>query len=92
MEDAMRVFISLYLLWKSATRQKLTWFDQRLAFLLSTQKTPDGYFMLDLNAPDWQKMIANMEREEPLPEAFVDWRWGIEGSIRGWLRRLWRKP
>jgi hypothetical protein len=92
-ENAMRALISLYLLWKSATRQKLDWFDIRLVRVMTA--TPTALWLVDEDAPDWQHMIAwqymiaTMKQEAPLPEAFVDWRWELEGRIRDFFRRLW---
>ncbi len=85
----MRFLISTYLLVKSAAGRKMTWFDMRLARVVTA--TPTALWFVDADAPDWIKLIAQMEQENPAPEAFGLWQFLIVDDIRQWWRGLWGK-
>jgi hypothetical protein len=75
----MKLLIMIYLLLKSAFNRKLAWFEIILAYAIQ---------QVDPNCPDWLKMIANMEQETKLPEAFGDF-WLDLGRTLGEL--IWGK-
>lgn len=68
----MKLLIMIYLLLKSAFNRKLTWFEIILAYAIQ---------QVDPNCPDWLKMIANMEQQTKLPEAFRDFRFDLGNTL-----------
>ncbi len=67
----MKTIIIFYLLWKSATDKVLTTFDHDLANALVWAGSP-------LNpAPSYVRMLADLEMETTLPEAWADYRWEV---------------
>jgi hypothetical protein len=76
----MEKMIKFYLLIKSARGRVLTRFDIALARVL--RETVYGIWWM---TPTWLNMIANMERENSLPEAWTDYRLTVAESIREWI-------
>ncbi len=78
----MKTLILIYLLAKSASKAKLTHLDASLAFAI--QLNAPGL------CPDWLKMIAQQEKEGPLPEAFGLFLFGLHADLADWLKA--RRP
>jgi hypothetical protein len=74
----MKAVIKFYLLSKSAWGRQLTFFDIGLARVTRawTGSSP------------WLEMIANMQQEAPLPEAFNDWRMDLQDRIVEFVKRM----
>ncbi len=74
----MKTLIRLYLLWKSAWGRQLTFFDIGLARVTRAWS----------GSSPWLEMIANMQQETALPEAFKDWLMDLGDRIWDFVRRL----
>lgn len=66
----MKILICIYLLLKAGLNRRMTWFDIGLAKVVSNE------IWIDM-PPTYVIMIANLTREEHLPEAWADFVYGI---------------
>ncbi len=79
----MRILIVIYLLAKSALGRKFTWLDIGLAQAIWTSnRLAYGRLFGLISTPTWILMIAEMQQEIALPEAFTDFKLGIEEEIQ----------
>ncbi len=72
----MKNLIMIYLLIKSATKQRFTHLDSLLAYAITLD---------DVLCPEWLKMIANMDQEGPLPEAFGLFMTEVDARVEEWM-------
>jgi hypothetical protein len=89
----MKHLIMIYLLTKSAWKRKFTWFDVALAKAVRDELVPpeargdkfSTHVTYFLWVPDWLRMIAAMEQEAPLEEAWHDFLFDLAERAKWWL-------
>lgn len=72
----MKTLIEIYLLLKSAFGWPMIRLDSEIAMAI---------VKVDRLAPEWLTMVANMEQETPLPEAFQHFMLGVEAWVAEWM-------
>ena len=73
----MKTLIEIYLLLKCALRRPITHLDSLIAYAIAQE---------DRLAPEWLKMVANLEQEAALPEAFQHFLIDIEAWVEEWMK------
>ncbi len=61
----MRTWIEIFLLIKSATGRKITYFDINIAIVVE-----NTYIYAGQAKPEWLSVITGLNQEMPMPEAF----------------------
>jgi hypothetical protein len=75
----MKTLIEIYLLLKSARGRTITHLDSRVAYAIGE---------CDPGAPEWLRVIANLEQDAALPEAYQLFLVGIECWIEERLAQI----